>query len=309
MSGAAEHRRTLAWWQLLRAGNVFTAISNVIAGFLIIEGAWTPVGPLLALIAASALLYEAGMVLNDAFDAELDAVERPERPIPSGRISRTAALTVGWSLLAGGVICAAVASWLAAAIGPIIVATCLAVMVVMYDGGLKRTWAGPLAMGWCRTLNVLLGGSLVHSAYGWFTLGLYAAAVGVYTVGLTLLAAREAGEPRARRSQLIEGVVALACGLLFAWPWALVNERASNVAAGQATVGFIALMLLVGITVSRAKQSSDPLVVRRAVKKLIVGFILIDACAATAAAGLPSGLAVLALVAPTLLAARWAPMT
>ena len=27
----------------------------------------------------------------------------------------------------------------------------------MYDGGLKATWAGPAAMGWCRTLNVLLG--------------------------------------------------------------------------------------------------------------------------------------------------------
>jgi 4-hydroxybenzoate polyprenyltransferase len=309
MSGGAEYHRTLAWWQLLRAGNVFTAISNVIAGFLIIQAAWTPIGPLLALIAASALLYEAGMVLNDAFDAQLDAVERPERPIPSGRISRSAALGAGWSLLAGGVICAAIASWLAAAIGPIIVASCLAIMVVMYDGGLKRTWAGPLAMGWCRTLNVLLGGSLVHSAYGWFALGLYPAAIGVYTMGLTLLAAREAGEAPVRGGQLIEMVIALACGLMFAWPWALINERTSNVGPVEATLGFIVLMLVVGATVSRAKQSSDPLVIRRAVKRLIVGFILIDACAATAAAGLPSGWAVLALVAPTLAAARWAPMT
>jgi 4-hydroxybenzoate polyprenyltransferase len=299
----------LAWWQLLRAGNVFTAISNVIAGFLIIQAAWAPVGLLIALIAASALLYEAGMVLNDAFDAQLDAVERPERPIPSGRITRGAALGTGWTLLAGGVVCAAIASWLTAAIGPIIVASCLAVMVVMYDGGLKRTWAGSLAMGWCRTLNVLLGGSLVHNAYGWFALGLYAAAVGVYTIGLTLLAAREAGEAPARRGQLIEMVIALACGLLFAWPWALISERTSNVGPVAATLGFIVVMLLVGATVNRAKQSRDPLVVRLAVKRLIVGFILIDACAATASAGMPSGLAVLALVAPTLLAARWAPMT
>ena len=309
MSGGAGYPRTLAWWQLLRAGNVFTAISNVIAGFLIIQTDWAPVGPLLALVAASALLYEAGMVLNDAFDANLDAVERPERPIPSGCISRSSALGVGWSLLSGGVVFAAIASWLAADIGPIIVASCLAVMVVMYDGGLKRTWAGPLAMGWCRTLNVLLGGSLVHSAYGWFALGLYAAAVGVYTIGLTLLAAREAGEAPVRRGQVIEVVIALACGLMFAWPWALIEDRASNVGPVAASLGFIVLMLLVGATVSQAKQSRDPLVIRRAVKKLIVGFILIDACAATAAAGLPSGLAVLALIAPTLLAARWAPMT
>ena len=44
--------------------------------------------------------------LNDFFDAEVDAVERPERPIPSGRISRSTAGCVGWSLLAAGVLAA-----------------------------------------------------------------------------------------------------------------------------------------------------------------------------------------------------------
>ena len=74
----------LAWWQLMRAANVFTAASNVIAGFLLVQRDWQPVGPLLLLILASVCLYEAGMMLNDVFDAELDAVERPERPIPVG---------------------------------------------------------------------------------------------------------------------------------------------------------------------------------------------------------------------------------
>ena len=99
-----------AWWQILRAANVFTAISNVIAGFLLVQGDWQPIGPLLLLMLASALLYEAGMVLNDVCDAELDAVERPERPIPSGRISRHAALRVGIGLLVGGVFIAVAVS-------------------------------------------------------------------------------------------------------------------------------------------------------------------------------------------------------
>ena len=77
-------------------GNVFTAASNVIAGFLIASGQWSPAVVLATLIAASACLYAAGMVLNDAFDAELDARERPERPIPSGRIARRAAFAAGW---------------------------------------------------------------------------------------------------------------------------------------------------------------------------------------------------------------------
>ena len=48
---------------------------------------------------------------------------------------------------------------------------------------------------------------------------------------------------------------------------------------------------------------------RALVKRMIVGFIVIDAVAATVAAGWPSGLAVLALVIPSLVAARRAPMT
>ena len=46
--------------------------------------------PLLLLL-GSALMYMAGMVLNDVFDVEVDRVERPERPLPSGRIA------VGWA--------------------------------------------------------------------------------------------------------------------------------------------------------------------------------------------------------------------
>ena len=149
--------RLLAWWQLLRAGNVFTAASNVVAGFLVVQGDWQPVGPLLLLILASMLLYEAGMVLNDAFDAQLDAVERPERPIPSGRISRAQAFSVGWVLLALGIICAWLVSRLISSVAPAVVGSSLAIVIVMYDSGLKKTWAGPLAMGWCRLLNVLLG--------------------------------------------------------------------------------------------------------------------------------------------------------
>src|SRR5215204_3535760 len=110
MSGPPAHSRALAWWQLLRAANVFTAASNVIAGFLIVQRHWAPAETLALLIGASACMYLAGMVLNDVYDAELDAAERPERPIPAGHISRTTASSAGWALLTSGVLL----SWLAA---------------------------------------------------------------------------------------------------------------------------------------------------------------------------------------------------
>ena len=80
----------LGYLQLLRLPNVFTAIADVLMGFLVTHAVIQPgEGWILALLATtSVLLYMAGMVLNDVFDADVDARERPWRPIPSGRVSR-----------------------------------------------------------------------------------------------------------------------------------------------------------------------------------------------------------------------------
>jgi len=299
----------LAWRQLLRLGNVFTAASNVVAGFLIVRASWEPLDVLAALIAASACLYAAGMVLNDAFDADVDARERPERPIPSGRIPRTTAFAVGWALLATGVVTAALATWLSGRVGPAVVALCLALMVVMYDGGLKNTWAGPWAMGWCRTLNVLLGGALAETSSQWLALATYAVAVGVYTAGLTMIASREAGQPPPAHARWGKEVMAVACGLLFAWPWTLVGDPAHAGAPVAATIGFTLFAVFVAVHMLRAARAHEPAVIRGAVKRLLLGFVLIDACAALAAAGWTAGIAVLLLLLPTLAGARRAPMT
>ncbi|MEM7786069.1 MAG: UbiA family prenyltransferase, partial [Planctomycetota bacterium] len=64
---------------------------------------WSPTIPLIFLLLSSAAIYTAGMVLNDYFDFEKDLVERPERPIPSGQISRKATFNFGFALLVGGV--------------------------------------------------------------------------------------------------------------------------------------------------------------------------------------------------------------
>src|SRR5262245_32349511 len=108
-----------------------------------------------SLLLASALAYAGGMALNDAFDARLDAVERPERPIPSGRITRAGA---SWS----GAACLAPCLALPASAGPrpFAVAVLLALAIVVYDGLAKPTWAGPATMAACRALNAGLGASV-----------------------------------------------------------------------------------------------------------------------------------------------------
>ena len=119
-----------------------------------------PFGMLPWLLLSTACLYGGGVVLNDVFDRDLDRVERPERPIPSGRVPASVAAIMGAALLVAGVVAAAQTTWLAA-----------------HDrrrhrrtGALLRRLGQALLpvaainMGSCRALNLLLGAAAVPAA-------------------------------------------------------------------------------------------------------------------------------------------------
>ncbi|GAA0399179.1 SCO3242 family prenyltransferase [Micromonospora gifhornensis] len=136
--------------ELVRAPAALSVPGDVVAGAAA-AGALGPRTP--ALATASVLLYWAGMAANDWADRELDAVERPERPIPSGRISPGAAVGLAAGLTAAGVGLAAAAGGRRAAA----VAVPLAATIWGYDLLAKNTAAGPAVMAACRGLDVLLG--------------------------------------------------------------------------------------------------------------------------------------------------------
>ena len=89
----SSQARLRAYLQLMRFPAVFTALADILLGFVLTHESFSPAGDLAALVGASSGLYLAGMVFNDWFDRDLDARERPGRPIPSGRISPRAAAT------------------------------------------------------------------------------------------------------------------------------------------------------------------------------------------------------------------------
>ncbi|MEU5703051.1 SCO3242 family prenyltransferase [Streptomyces aurantiacus] len=140
-----------AWVELLRLPALFTVPGDALAGAAA-AGARPNPRTLLA-IGSSLCLYEAGMALNDWADQAEDAVDRPHRPLPSGRIRPAAALAA-----AGGLTVAGLALASRAGRRPLAVAGALAAMVWSYDLVLKRTPAGPLAMAATRGLDLLLGG-------------------------------------------------------------------------------------------------------------------------------------------------------
>ncbi|KAF3469958.1 UbiA family prenyltransferase [Streptomyces sp. Tu 3180] len=139
-----------AWAELLRLPAVFTVPGDVLAGTAA-AGA-RPGRPAVLAVGASVCLYEAGMTLNDWADRAEDAVARPHRPLPSGRVRPRAALTAAGTLTAAGLALAACAGRRALA-----VAVPLAATVWAYDLKLKHTPAGPAAMAAARGLDLLLG--------------------------------------------------------------------------------------------------------------------------------------------------------
>ncbi|MEU9957874.1 SCO3242 family prenyltransferase [Streptomyces sp. NPDC050982] len=184
-----------AWVELLRLPALFTVPGDALAGAAAAGACPTP--RTLAAIASSLCLYEAGMALNDWADRAEDAVDRPHRPLPSGRIRPTAALAAAGGLTAAGLALASTAGR-----RPLAVAGALAATVWSYDLVLKRTPAGPVAMAAARALDLLLGGV---AANGDMRRALPSAlALGAHTLAVTTVSRHETqgGSPWAPLSGL-----------------------------------------------------------------------------------------------------------
>ncbi|HEX4131789.1 MAG TPA: UbiA family prenyltransferase [Pirellulales bacterium] len=288
--------------QLARLPNVFTALADVTMGYLFThrDGEFELVYWVLAV--ASAALYTAGMVLNDVFDYELDRVERPERPLPRGEISLATAQYLGFGLLAFGLVC----GWLAGAAGsnfrlvPGQIATMLVVAILLYDKLLKATPVGPLAMGACRMLNVLLGmsgGSNLSDSSTW----LVALGIGIYITGLTWFARTEA--VRSSRPMLIAATAVLAAGVA----WLGHVTKLEPYALEQARLWPWLWLVLGGSIVYRfgwAIADPEPWRVQQAVKNGIMSLVVLDAAVAFSAAG-HAATAILLLLVPAVFLGRW----
>jgi 4-hydroxybenzoate polyprenyltransferase len=206
-----------AWVELVRFPAVFSVWSNILAAHLIAT-IGSPHWRLLGLqLAITTCLYWAGMVLNDCFDLDNDRTERPERPLPSGRIAPHAAWAVGFGLLVAGILL----GWIAGP-GPFLISILLALAIVGYDAWLKHGPLGPVAMGLCRWLNWLLGLSV-----GLILLPelLLALPVFLYTLSVTLLSRAEtvSGNRRAVRHAAIALGLTLAA-MLGLYPAGLLTD-------------------------------------------------------------------------------------
>ena len=178
--------------RLGRISNVPTVTSNVLAAVALSHGARTPDWIAIAVTcAALSLMYLAGMFLNDAFDRTIDAIERPDRPIPSGQVSAAEVFAAGFALLAFGVLgivgvsVATGAGW-----EPVASVVGLAVAIVFYDMHHKRNPLAPFVMGLCR-VGVYTTAALATGATLCAALLVGCGALLAYLIGLTYVARQE----------------------------------------------------------------------------------------------------------------------
>jgi hypothetical protein len=247
------------WLQLARISNTPTVVSNTVAGAALVAA--SPDAGTVAVVAiAMALFYTAGMVLNDVMDLEIDQRERPERPLPSGRIAAGAALFAAVALFVAAEALLAVEGW-----EPAIVGLALIALIVLYDAWHKGNVVSPVLMGGCRALVYVVAGFAVADELPW-ELWAGAGILLLYIVGLTQVAKAEA------------------TGRSSAWPTAAVLAPVVFWAFLLPPLGFILLAafaawVLWALRLVRSKRIGP------AVGAMIAGVSLFDAVAVASADG------------------------
>ncbi len=289
-TGAGSLRSYL---ELARPANVVTALADVLAGSAVALGPDGAIPPDLGwLLLATAALYAGGVVFNDYFDRTLDSTERPERPIPSGRVSAAGAHLFGSILLGLGIAAAGLAGRT-----PLLLAVAIGGGVLLYDAwGKHRTWFGPVNMGLCRALNLMLGIAIVPAAVGsHWALGFIPL---VYIAAVTVISRGEVAGGRRPVALAAFGLVSSVAGGLL---WLAIHAVSTR---GWALA--VALLFIVRVLPPFWTASLDPSPgrIRHAVRTGVLSLVLVDGVIAAAYAGMIYSLAVLATAPVTWWLAR-----
>ncbi|WP_332914207.1 UbiA-like protein EboC [Algoriphagus boritolerans] len=281
--------------QLTRPANVITAIADIWAGFAI-AGAWDYMATnwiygdqqfwqnLLWLSLSTIGLYAGGVAFNDIADAELDAIERPERPIPSGRASKSKATVMSLGLLIFGVLAAAQVNFTAA-----IIAASVAVLAVAYDyWGKHQRILGPINMGLCRSGNLLLGISVAPEVVE--KIWPIALIPLVYVAAITMISR---GEVHGKNRKIL-----FAGGLMYASIFVVIFGLAYLESPGYLQVlPFLALLgYMLFPPLMKAIRTQEPKFIGKSVKAAVIALIIVNASIATAFSGWPIGIIVLLLL-------------
>jgi len=297
-------KKLMAYLRLTRPANIVTAIADILAGIAVSGAAMVLMSPeahpstgpgfdsWLWLCLSTVGLYEGGVAFNDVFDAELDRIERPERPIPSGIVPlKNAAIMAGALLLMG-----VVAAWQVSLLSGII-AVVVAMLCVLYNAwGKHQLIFGPINMGLCRTGNLLLGISIIPDmVLEYWYLGLIPL---VYIAAITMISR---GEVHGENKKALQGGFAMYAVVILVL---LALSSTSPVPWWQVLPFLVLLGYMIFPPLLRALNTQNPQLIGKAVKAGVIAQIVVNSILAATFAGWQFGLIVVLLLPLSLWIAR-----
>lgn len=292
--------RVIGYLRLMRPANIVTAVADILAGIAIAGTLYFSrfdTDAIVLLCISTSFLYGGGVVMNDVFDAELDKIERPERPIPSGLIRKSSATIFGVLLLVIGIVFAAVAD-LNQQRFPVslIIAALIAIFAVTYDKWMKHhSFFGPLNMGVCRGLNLLLGMSIYTPVvtHFWFL----ALVPVVYIFAITMISRGEVHG--GKRTTLY------IAALLYAIVVLAILAVSFNEGTLLKSVPFVAFfVIMIFVPLQRAIKSPIGPNIGKAVKSGVISLIIMNASWAAAVDNLMLAFVIIFLLPVSLFLAR-----
>jgi len=281
--------------KLIRLPNVLTAACNSLAGAFC-AGVGFDRWPILAAIAFSSMsLYAAGILLNDLFDLDEDRRERPFRPLPSGAVPIwLASILVCVFSVAGCLLATSVSRQ----VGNIALA--LLASVVGYDAFLKKTPAGPWAMGLCRGLNLAMG-LAISPLQIWGIIAI--AGYTVYIAGITYISRQETGV--SSQKMLRVGFYLIITGITGIVTAYLLLANINSIFKNPSESALISSLLCLLIFLTRVKAivtawreviaSPQPESIQQLVKTGIISLPLFDMLLVLGKANIPAAAIILAI--------------
>ena len=287
--------KLIPYLQLTRPANIVTAIADIWAGFAVVIGALgltflgtdfspTLLQPLIWLSLSTIGLYGGGVTFNDVFDANLDATERPERPIPSGRVPQKKAALFASILLLFGIVSAFQVNLVSG-----MIAVSIATLALVYDyWGKHQFLLGPINMGLCRSGNLLLGISAFPELLKtyWF-LGIIPL---IFVAAITMISRGEVNGKN--KNALIGGL-----GMYILIFISILFLAFSNGRLAWQVLPFLALFAyMIFPPLIKAIHLQLPMWIGKAVKAAVISLIILNASLASVFAGWEIGVLVLLLL-------------
>lgn len=286
--------------ELMRPANIVTAFADILAGVSAAAGILILTYPdlfivqiqIFWLLIATFGLYGGGVVFNDVFDANLDADERPERAIPSGRVSKTYASILGSFLLLLGIFSAYQVNESTG-----LISIFISVCALFYDAKAKHyKMLGPLFMGSCRGGNLMLGVALFPETLT--TLWPLALIPVIYIAAITLISQDEIKGGSKITGIIASGTVILITAVLLF----LAIFPTYNWVTSLPFTLFFGVMVIPPFI--QATNNPLPENIQKAVKRGVLSLIILNSAIAAGFSGLLVGVIILLLLPLSILLAK-----